>query len=169
MFLLVHTEYSHRTPADDKPLLHHLDWSYHHTLSPIVHCYRPPVCQRSLLFGLSCLPASGLPLTMNTCQGGYWIIVHGCIIMIHLHACTVLLEYFADEKPLQINQVSRKIDPLRSLLRSSEDRVYLLVLFRFCDFIVANRSTLAKLAYVWCILVYSTVVRYTLMLLPYSR
>ncbi len=50
------------TLVDDKPPLHHLNRSCHHTLSPIDYCNRPPVCQRSLLFGLSCLPASGLHL-----------------------------------------------------------------------------------------------------------
>ncbi len=29
-------------------------------------------------------------------------------------AITVLLEYFAGEKPLQMSQISRKVDPLRS-------------------------------------------------------
>ena len=39
---------------------------------------------------------------------------------------TVLLEYFAGEKPLRMSQISRKFDPLRS--RSGKDRVYLLVI-----------------------------------------
>ncbi len=61
-FQLFRTEYRLRTLVDDKPLLHRLSRSCHHTLSPIVHRNRPPVCQRSLLFGLNCLPASGLQL-----------------------------------------------------------------------------------------------------------
>ena len=45
---------------------------------------------------------------------------------------TVLLEYFAGEKPLRMSQISRKFDPLRSnyILRTGKDRVYLLVIMR---------------------------------------
>ncbi len=60
--LLVHRQYDLSTPADDKLSLHHLSRSCRHTLFPIVHCNRPPVCQRSLLPGQSCLPASDLHL-----------------------------------------------------------------------------------------------------------
>ncbi len=48
---------------------------------------------------------------------------------VHFHnddVITVLLEYFAGEKPLRMSQISRKFDPLR---------VYNL---GFADFIVAN-------------------------------
>ena len=62
MFQLFRIECRLSTLVDDKTLLHHLSQSCHHTLSPIVHCYTPPVCQRSLLFGRSCLPASSLHL-----------------------------------------------------------------------------------------------------------
>ena len=63
-FQLFHIEgrRSSCTLVDDKPLLHHLSRSCFHTLSPIVHCNRTPVYQRSLLLGLSCLPASSFHL-----------------------------------------------------------------------------------------------------------
>ena len=50
------------TPADDKLRQHRTAQIYHHRLSPMFHCSRPPVCQRSLQFDLNCLPASGLHL-----------------------------------------------------------------------------------------------------------
>ncbi len=62
MFLLVHTDWSLCTPADDKPPLHRTVQTCRNTLPPIVHCYRPPVYQRSILFGLRYLPALGLHL-----------------------------------------------------------------------------------------------------------
>ena len=59
------------------------------------HCNRLPVCQRSLLFHLSCLPASGLHLTMNTanliCQAAWPLNYYCCIIMIY--NCTMMCIY----------------------------------------------------------------------------
>ena len=59
------------------------------------HCNRLPVCQRSLLFHLSCLPASGLHLTMNTanliCQAAWPLNYYCCIIMIY--NCTMMCMY----------------------------------------------------------------------------
>ncbi len=52
---------------------------------------------------------------------------------------TVLLQYFASEKPLRMSQINKNIDPLQS---------YYCVLARivciYCGFIVANCSTIAK-------------------------
>ncbi len=50
----------------------------------------------------------------------------GQIIFYHENVVTVLLEYFAGEKPLQMSQINRKFDPLQS--RSGKERVYLLVI-----------------------------------------
>ncbi len=53
---------------------------------------------------------------------------------------TVLLEYFAGEKPLQMSQMSRKFDTLRSNYCVLARIVYLLVIIilGFADFNVAN-------------------------------
>ena len=96
MLQLFRIECSLRTLVDDKPLLHHLNRSCHHTLSPIVYCNRPPVCQRSLLFGLSCLPASGLHWKglniHNSLPITIWLIVlYGNAIYNYIHTILFLL------------------------------------------------------------------------------
>ncbi len=63
-------------------------------------------------------------------------------LMLSMHAYnyyTVLLEYFAGEKPLQLSQISRKVDPLRSNYCIWQGScVFTSNNLGFADFIVAN-------------------------------
>ncbi len=54
----------------------------------------------------------------------------------------VLLEHVVGEKPLRRSQMSRKVYPLRYFVLARIVCIY----FMFCDFIVANLSTLVKFA-----------------------
>ncbi len=100
-------------------------------------------------------PASPLPLLVNC------LVLHSCIqivqsicgkvfaslklilLPLHLHLqCfhfryTLLLEYFAGEKPLRMSQIIIKVDPLRSAFWQ-RSCVFTIYKIGFADFIVAN-------------------------------
>ncbi len=78
------------TLVDDKPPLHYFDWNCHNTLSPMFHCNRPPVCQRNLLFGMSCLPVSGLHLkglSIIIAEFVTWLYMNYDIWLIGVYQC----------------------------------------------------------------------------------
>ncbi len=77
--------------------------------------------------------------TLNTMTGYYSTtgaengadVIKTCLMCFYitLVGATVLLEYFAGEKPLRMSQISRKFDPLRSNYCALERIVYLQVGF----------------------------------------